>query len=130
MKRKLIVALILGIAVLFVVGLHAQTTKKSGGTIAGVVIGPDDKPVAHASIMYQSSGGNAAHATFTDSKGHFTITGLKQDDYDLRASANGIFSEWQKNVPVHKGQTKDVKLRLEYAKEMPVSSSTPPKKKP
>jgi hypothetical protein len=41
------------------------------------------------------------------------------DSYDVRASSNGVFSEWEKNIPLRKGQTKDLALHLIYAKEMP-----------
>jgi hypothetical protein len=37
----------------------------------------------------------------------------------VRASANGIFSEWKKNFKVQSGRTSDLTLRLIYAKEMP-----------
>jgi len=87
--------------------------------LTGVVIGPNDKPVAHAAVSYQSSGGNAAHAVHTDAHGRFTISKLPADNYDLRASANGIFSEWEKNVTIHTGQTRSVTLHLVYAKQMP-----------
>jgi len=79
---------------------------------------PDAK-VAHAAVSYQSSGGNAAHAVHTDAYGRFTIHKLPADNYDLRASANGIFSEWEKNVTIHSGQTRSVTLHLIYAKQMP-----------
>ncbi|HEY1471432.1 MAG TPA: carboxypeptidase-like regulatory domain-containing protein [Candidatus Acidoferrum sp.] len=129
MKRKLFLASL--IAAAFVVGtaLDAQNTppKKKGSTITGTVIGPDDKPVAKASVMCQSSGGISPHATYTDSKGHFMITGLKQDSYDVRASSNGVFSKWERNVPLRKGQTKDLTLHLIYAKEMPKAAG--PKQK-
>jgi len=130
MKRKMVVAILLAITVLFAVGLDAQTTKKkSGGTITGVVIGPDDKPAAKASVMCQSSGGLGPHAVYADNKGRFTITGLKQDSYDVRASSNGIFSEWEKNVPLWKGQTKELTLHLIYAKEMPKAAANTKQKK-
>ncbi len=92
---------------------------KGTSVLTGVVIGPNDKPVAHAAVSYQSSGGNAAHAVHTDSRGRFTIYKLPADNYDLRASANGIFSEWEKNVTIHAGQTRSVTLHLIYAKQMP-----------
>jgi len=88
-------------------------------TLTGVVLGPDDRPVPHAAVTYQSSGGNAPHAVHADSQGHFTITKIKADNYDLRASGKGVFSEWEKNIYVRKGQTKNVTLRLIYAKEVP-----------
>jgi hypothetical protein len=92
---------------------------KGTSVLTGVVLGPNDKPVAHATISYQSSSGAAAHATHTDAYGRFTITKLPEDNYDLRASANGIFSDWEKNVMLHTGQTRSVTLQLIYARQMP-----------
>jgi len=100
---------------------------KPSGVISGVVIGPDDKPVPRAAISYQSSAGDEPHAVHADSHGHFTITKLRTDNYDLRASANGVFSEWQKNFPVQSGRTSDITLHLIYAKAMPKSSGKPAK---
>lgn len=97
----------------------APQQHKGATTLAGVVLGPDDRPVPHAAVTYQSSGGNAPHAVHADAQGHFTITKLKADNYDLRASGKGVFSEWEKNITVRKGQTKNVTLRLIYAKEVP-----------
>jgi len=97
----------------------AAPQHKGGATLTGVVLGPDDRPVPHASITYQSSSGNAPHAVHADSRGHFTITKLQADNYDMRASGKGVFSEWEKNVTVRPGRTKEVTLRLIYAKEIP-----------
>ena len=120
MNRRLSLAARVAFSLFLAVALNAQTPqKKSGATISGVVIGPDDKPVAKASVMCQSSGGLSPHASYTDGKGRFLITGLKPDSYDVRASSKGVFSEWEKNIPLRKGQTKDMKLHLIYAKEMP-----------
>jgi hypothetical protein len=99
--------------------VFASHEAKGTSVLTGVVIGPNDKPVAHAAVSYQSSGGNAAHAVHSDAHGRFTITKLPADNYDLRASANGIFSEWEKNVTIRTGQTRSVTLRLIYAKQMP-----------
>ena len=96
-----------------------QHRGKGPGQLAGVVLGPDDKPVPYASISYQSSAGMAPHAVSADAHGHFVITKLKADNYDLRASNKGVFSEWEKNVTVHSGGTKSVTLRLIYAREIP-----------
>jgi len=116
MKRALALAIIL-FAVLLTA--YATTAQTGAGNLSGVVLGPDDKPVANASITYQSGGGRAPHIIHTDSQGHFTITKLKMDNYDLRASSKGIFSEWEKNVMVRSGKTKFITLRLIYAREMP-----------
>src|SRR5215470_2766243 len=99
---------------------HSQP--KGTSVLMGVVLGPNDRPVAHAAISYQSSGGNFPHVVHTDSHGRFAITKLAADNYDVRASANGIFSDWEKNVTLHAGQTRDITLQLIYAKKMPKSN--------
>jgi hypothetical protein len=128
-KRRLFLAGIVAVTFFVVTSLNAQTAppKKKGATITGTVIGPDDKPVRKASVMCQSSAGSSPHAIYTDGKGHFMITGLKVDSYDVRASSKGVFSEWEKNIPLGKGQTKDLTLHLIYAKEMPKAAA--PKQK-
>lgn len=113
MKRGLLLFIIFGIAILFAAGLNAQTkTKKSGATLSGVVLGADDKPVPNAGVTCETSGGMRPRAVHADAKGRFLITGLKQDSYDLRASSNGAYSDWEKNIPLRKDQTKDITLRL------------------
>jgi hypothetical protein len=92
---------------------------KGTSVLTGVVIGPNDKPVARAAVSYQSSSGSAAHAVHTDTHGRFTISRLPADNYDIRASANGVFSEWEKNVTIHHGETRTITLHLIYAKQMP-----------
>ena len=103
--------------------VQAARERKGTSVLTGVVIGPDDKPAAHAAVSYQSSGGNAAHAVHTDAQGRFTISKLPADNYDLRATANGIFSDWEKNITIHTGQTRNVTLHLIYAKHMPKAAS-------
>jgi len=119
MRRIFLLAAISLFALVAVRSVAAAPQHKANATLTGVVLGPDDRPVPHASITYQSSGGNAPHAVHADSRGHFTITKLRSDNYDMRASGKGVFSEWEKNVSVRSGQTKEVTLRLIYAKEVP-----------
>lgn len=109
---------------LFAVGLAtaqllAAVPQTGAGILSGVVLGPDDKPVANAAVTYQSGGGRAPHVVHTDSKGRFSIPKLKMDNYDLRASAKGVFSAWEKNVMVRSGKTQSLTLHLVFAKEMP-----------
>jgi hypothetical protein len=129
MKRALI---FLGVFVVVLVAargvLAAPQQSRGTSTLSGVVIGPDDKPAPHASVSYQTSDGSAPHAVHADAHGRFTISQLKADSYDIRASAKGIFSDWQRNIPLRKGQARSVELRLIYAKEIPQPvSSTKPK---
>ncbi|MCU1239637.1 MAG: hypothetical protein JWO71_363 [Candidatus Acidoferrum typicum] len=117
MRRVLVAMMVLVVALAGAQNLVGQ--HKGAGVLTGVVVGPDDKPVSHASVTYQSSAGIAPHAVRADSQGRFTIAKLHSDNYDLRASGRGVFSEWEKNVSVRSGQTKSVTLRLIYAKEIP-----------
>jgi len=97
----------------------AAPQSKGSSTLSGVVLGPDDKPVAHASVSYQSSSGSAPHVVHTDAHGYFAISKLKADIYDLRASGKGVFSPWEKNIALRSGETKNLTLHLVYAKEIP-----------
>jgi hypothetical protein len=94
-------------------GLGAQSTaKKSGTLIEGVVLAADGKPVPAAAVTCQSSAGMHPRVVHTDENGYYLITGLKQDSYDLRATSNGAYSDWKKNIPVRIGQSKQITLRL------------------
>ena len=115
----LVLATLIATALLATRSVLAAPQRKGSSVLTGVVIGPNDKPVAHAAVTYQSSGGNAPHAVHTDAHGRFTISKLAGDNYDVRASANGVFSEWEKNVSIRNGQTKTITLRLIYARQMP-----------
>lgn len=112
MRRKLVLS-ILSFIVIFGAGrLWAQTSSKSQTMIKGTVLGADGKPVAAAAITCQSSAGVRPRVVHTDHKGHYTISGLKQDSYDLRATSNGAYSDWEKNIPLRGGQTKEITLHL------------------
>ena len=118
------------VAVLCAGSTQAQTLKKDAVTIKGVVLGADGKPVPAAAVSCQSSAGMKPRAVHTDSKGHYLITGLKQDSYDIRASSNGAYSDWERNIPLRKGQTKEITLRLlngntALSGELPAKHKTP-----
>jgi hypothetical protein len=119
MRRAFLLISILLLALVAVRGVSAAPQHKGSSTLSGIVLGPDDKPVANASVSYQLSSGSAPHAVHTDSHGHFSISNLKADSYDLRASGKGVFSEWEKNILLRSGQTKDLTVRLVYAKKLP-----------
>jgi len=127
MIRKRVLVGLFGIFALCAAGLEAQAPKKGGTTLTGTVLGVDGKPVANAAVSCESSGGLSPHATHTDPKGRFIITGLKQDSYDLRASANGANSDWHRNIPLRRGQTKDVTLRLLGIPAVATPKATPVK---
>lgn len=120
MSRLGILSIAVAMALLVPQGLTAAPRHSRGsGILDGLVLGPDDRPVAKASVTYQSSAGSAPHAVYTDRTGHFVIQKLSSDNYDLRASAKGVFSEWAKNVTVRSGHTTSVTLRMVYARQIP-----------
>jgi len=112
MKRKLLAVVIAAFAMVWVGSSDAQTPKKSGATLTGIVVGQNGKSVEHAAVVCQSSGGSSPRVIYTDANGRFTITGLRQDNYDLRASANGFYSNWERNIVVRNGQTREVTVKL------------------
>lgn len=123
MKGSLIFLMAFSLVLAPISMVTAAPQSKGTSTISGVVIGPDDKPAPHASISYQYSDGSGPHAVRADAHGRFEIPHLRATSYDVRASANGIFSDWEKNIPLRKGQTRSLELHLIYAKEMPKSAS-------
>lgn len=123
MQRPIVILLVL--TTVLAAGLISTQTvfaapqHKGSSTLTGVVVGPNDKPVVRAVITYQSSAGSAPHVVRTDAHGRFSIPKLVADNYDLRASANGVFSDWEKNFTLRTGETRSITLRLIYAKQMP-----------
>ena len=90
----------------------AQTVHERIGTLAGVVLDAHGKPVADASVTMQTSDGVRPHATHTDSNGRFAFARFEIGQYDLRAYADGKFSEWDKRILIRANKTTDVTLRL------------------
>ena len=91
-------------------------------TLEGLVLGPNNKPVPNASVTYQSGGGIAPHVIHTDAKGRFSVPKLRADIYDVRASAEGMYSDWKKNVNLRPGQITTLTLRLTHAQDAPKSA--------
>jgi hypothetical protein len=112
MRRKLILCMISGLAVFFSQDANAQPRKKTGATITGMVIDSNGRPVGNASVMCETSSGMKPRAVHTDKSGRFFITGLKQESYDLRANRSGAYSDWERNIPLRKTETKDITLQL------------------
>ena len=112
MKSKLVFLLTVGLAIVFSRGVDAQTKKKTGATISGTVLDSDGKTVPNATVTCQTSSGMKPRVLHSDAKGAFFITGLKQESYDLRASRKGAYSDWERNIPLGKSQTKNVTLQL------------------
>lgn len=117
MKRAWIAAVAFFVTV-GCLGTAVAAPQHGSGVVTGVVIGPDDKPVPHAIVTYESGGGSAPHVVHADARGRFTIEKLRNDNYQVRAAGKGVFSAWE-NVAVHSGKTKTMTLHTIYAKEIP-----------
>ena len=112
MRRKLTLLLTIGLTIVFSQVVSAQTRKKTGATITGTILDSNGRTVANATVTCQTSSGMKPRVVHSDAKGAFFITGLKQESYDLRASRKGAYSDWERNIPLGKTQTKNVTLQL------------------
>ncbi|MGH3631582.1 MAG: hypothetical protein ACRDRL_29610, partial [Sciscionella sp.] len=63
MTRVLIFATLILLALVLAPGHALAQQSKGKSTLSGIVIGPDDKPAAHATISYQYSDGSGPHST-------------------------------------------------------------------
>ncbi len=98
-------------------GSNAFAMPQGGsGVVTGIVLGPDKKPVPNAVVTYQNAGGSAPHMAHADAHGHFTISKLRGDVYSIRATNNGVSSDWE-TVAVHPGKTRTIALHAIHEKE-------------
>ncbi len=124
--KRLPMAVAVAFAMLFLIaGGSAAPQVKHRATLSGVVVGPGGKPVANAVVTYQSGGGDTPHVVRTDGHGRFSILQLRRDNYDLRASAHGMFSNWEKNVMLRTGEQKSITLRLTSGADLSKTAMKP-----
>ena len=121
LSRLVLTAAITAMALIATSSVNASPHRNTRATLQGIVLGPNDKPAPHAAVIYQSAAGMAPQAVHTDAHGRFIIRNLYADNYDVRATWKGIFSEWEKNVVLHRGQNREITLRLIYSRTMPKS---------
>jgi hypothetical protein len=88
---------------------------QSPGTISGTVLAPDGSPQAHARVYLQPGNGRPPRTVLTDDAGHFSFGSVVTGMYDMRAQANGLWSEFVRNVGVKKNEDVNVKLQLKAA---------------
>jgi len=91
-----------------------KTAKQKPGGLDGEVVNTKGAPVAGAQILWQAADGETPHVLHSDAHGRFHIEPLRTGSYDLRASANGAWSEWEHNVFVRPGNDTNVTLRLTF----------------
>jgi hypothetical protein len=90
--------------------------KVATGTLAGTVLDTGGKPVDYATVTVETSDGNHPNLTRTDGDGHFEFARFRTGQYDVRAQASGLFSDWTKRVFVHSNETTRITLRLRASK--------------
>jgi Carboxypeptidase regulatory-like domain len=105
------------VAGLLTIGGVRSMAQHGTSTLEGLVLDANGKPVPNASITYQSGGGAAPHVIRTDGQGRFSVSKLRADIYDVRASSQGVYSDWKKNVNLRPGQITTLILRLTHAKD-------------
>jgi Carboxypeptidase regulatory-like domain len=108
---RLRASLFLLIAAVFSLAISASA-RVYVGTLAGIVVDANGKPVPHATVTMQSSFGDRPNATHTDADGHFRFARYRTGQYDLQAYANGSFSHWLKRITIRSNRTTDVTLRM------------------
>src|SRR5260370_35466054 len=84
MRRTLVFLSIFLLTLVAVRGVSAAPQGRGSSTLSGVVLGPDDRPVAHAYASYHSSRGGPPHGVRADSQVHVTRSQLTRDNSDVR----------------------------------------------
>ncbi|MGA7854402.1 MAG: carboxypeptidase-like regulatory domain-containing protein [Candidatus Acidiferrales bacterium] len=110
MKRS-VLTLVVAMALAFAVAANAQFARGLG-TLQGTVVDAHGKKIADASVTIQTSDGLSPHATHTDASGHFEFARFDAGQYDVRAYADGQFSDWDKRVVIRPKKTTDITLRM------------------
>ena len=121
MKRSALLRLVALVLIMAPPTISRDTT----GTVEGVVVGLDQKPIQGSRVTIQESGnGEHPHATLTDVNGKFAFQRFLPGAYDLRAYFLGVWSPWEKNVRLQAGRSASVTLRIPASpsKDLPVQS--------
>jgi virginiamycin B lyase len=122
MRRSYLAAL--AIAALLLAWATFAPAARPPGSVSGVVLDPDEKHVRGARVILQLADGSHPHTTQTDAKGHFRFASLRQGNYNIRAQAQGQWSDWEHNVLVRAGRETPVTLRL-LLKQPPADKPAP-----
>ncbi|MGH9774042.1 MAG: carboxypeptidase-like regulatory domain-containing protein [Candidatus Acidiferrales bacterium] len=108
-KRAFIFVLCAAMAAVAAPPTHHVAT----GTLAGTVVASDDAPIVGARVTVQQADGKHPHAMLTDTRGQFKFSRISAGPYDIRALANGAWSEWQHNIIVRPAKTTELTIRIE-----------------
>jgi Carboxypeptidase regulatory-like domain len=115
-RRGMIFAGLLGVMIFCLVGASVVRAQMPG-VISGIVLAPDGSPQAHARVYLQPGNGRPPRTVLTDATGHFSFGNTVSGIYDVRAQANGLWSELVHNVSVKKNDEVSLKLQIKAKAE-------------
>lgn len=121
MKRT-VLTLVIAAAFAFAVAANAQFARGLG-TLEGTVVDAHGNKIVDASVTIQTSDGLSPHATHTDANGHFQFARFDAGQYDVRAYADGQFSDWDKRVVIRPKKTTEITLRMPPKSDVKVNVS-------
>jgi hypothetical protein len=113
-SARILASLIFGAVIFSMVGA-APVRAQMPGVVSGVVLAPDGSPQAHARVYLQPGNGRPPRTVLTDATGHFSFGNTVSGIYDVRAQANGLWSELVHNVSVKKNDEVSLKLQIKAA---------------
>jgi Carboxypeptidase regulatory-like domain len=108
--RSVIVRLLWACISCALLTVHADAAESTTGTIAGLVVMVDGRPVAGAAITAVSA--SSRHAAQTDARGRFTMLGVDAGTYVVSMSAFGFPTLTRGGVYVLPGETQHVTFKL------------------
>src|SRR5437667_2137710 len=100
----------------------------STGSLRGVVVDPDSRSIAAASIIVVNAATGLRYSAITDAEGRFVLELLPPGDYSARADAPGMAPELSPQMHVDVGGTTELEFRLAVAgaQETVTVSDAPP----
>lgn len=90
----------------------ADDAKPAATVLSGVVVNGEGRPVAEARVYWQAADGRSPHFLRTDAEGRFRSKPVHAGLCEVRAQAEGLWSEWAHNVLVRPGAGAELTLLL------------------
>jgi protocatechuate 3,4-dioxygenase beta subunit len=107
MRRAFFAFLLLGLSA---AGYSFAQGKQT--SISGVVRSAEGKPLAKARVYLQPSDGRAPHTAQTDAEGRYKFSNLRPGLYELKAQANGAWTDLVRDVNVNANHEVTVDLKF------------------
>jgi uncharacterized GH25 family protein/5-hydroxyisourate hydrolase-like protein (transthyretin family) len=100
---------------------YMELVVETGGELHGIVVDKEKSPVARARVLLDGD-----EAAVSDEQGIFTITGLEDESYDIRITADGMALPGNKEVEIDAKPGKVIKktFKLVQTGDMCVSVTT------